>query len=202
MLTAKIITKFIENHSEFSGGPNSCNKFVSSQSWYTMKLRVILLWKEVVLEVGVKGCKCTPENFDFLKVWAKALKIRVSMAPSVVWLQRMAPKVSKKTWRPFFGGHTKKRSWWSLWEKICRQNCTKKLFCQVWGNSGKNPPHSQKFTCSYTCDEKVPPPPLPPLKGQRGKCSRPASILRRPCAYYSTLSSLVVVGYNVSLKWT
>jgi len=32
MLTAKIITEITENHSEFSGCPNSCNKFISSQS--------------------------------------------------------------------------------------------------------------------------------------------------------------------------
>ena len=31
----------------------------------------------------------------------------------------------KNTWRPFLGGHTKKKSSWSFWEKICRKNCTK-----------------------------------------------------------------------------
>jgi len=32
-----------------------------------------------------------------------------------------------------------------------------------------------KCACSYTFDEKAPPPPLPPfLKGQRGKCPRHA----------------------------
>jgi len=44
----------------------------------------------------------------------------------------------------------------NLWEKL-----PKKLFGQVWGNSGKNPSHSQKFACSYTYDEKTPQPPLP-----------------------------------------
>jgi len=29
-----------------------------------------------------------------------------------------------------------------------------------------------------------------------------ASILPRPCAYYSTLSLLIAAGYNVSLEWT
>jgi len=33
MLTSKIITEMIENHSELSGCPNSCNKFISSRSW-------------------------------------------------------------------------------------------------------------------------------------------------------------------------
>jgi len=32
MLTSKIITEIIENHSEFSGCANSCNKFVSNRS--------------------------------------------------------------------------------------------------------------------------------------------------------------------------
>ena len=33
MLTSKIITGIIENHSEFSGCRNSCIRFVSSRSW-------------------------------------------------------------------------------------------------------------------------------------------------------------------------
>jgi len=32
MLTLKIITEIIENHSEFSGFRNSCSKFISSRS--------------------------------------------------------------------------------------------------------------------------------------------------------------------------
>jgi len=45
MLTSKIITKMLENHSEFSGCPNSCNKFVAGPTWQNMKLPMILLWK-------------------------------------------------------------------------------------------------------------------------------------------------------------
>ena len=33
MLTSKILTKFTENHSAFSGCSNNCNNFVSSRSW-------------------------------------------------------------------------------------------------------------------------------------------------------------------------
>jgi len=33
MLTSKIITGIIENHSEFSGCSKSCNEYVSSRSW-------------------------------------------------------------------------------------------------------------------------------------------------------------------------
>ena len=43
MLTSKIITEIIENCSEFSGCPNSCNEFYSSRSWKTIKLPTILL---------------------------------------------------------------------------------------------------------------------------------------------------------------
>jgi len=44
VLPSQIITQNIENHCEFSGCANSCNKFVSSRSWYNMKL---LLWKGI-----------------------------------------------------------------------------------------------------------------------------------------------------------
>jgi len=37
MFSSKIITNIVENHSEFSGWANSCNKFVSSRSLSTMK---------------------------------------------------------------------------------------------------------------------------------------------------------------------
>ena len=33
MLTSKIITEIIENHSSFSRCPNSCNNFISSRLW-------------------------------------------------------------------------------------------------------------------------------------------------------------------------
>ena len=45
MLTSKITTEIIENHSEFSGCLNSCNIFVWSRSWHTMKLPMIILWR-------------------------------------------------------------------------------------------------------------------------------------------------------------
>jgi len=41
---SKMIAKIVENHSEFCGCANSCNKFVSSWSWKTMQFSVILLW--------------------------------------------------------------------------------------------------------------------------------------------------------------
>jgi len=41
-----------------------------------------------------------------------------------------------------------------LWEKIYRRNSHKKLFGQVWENSGKNPSHPKNFACSCTCGAK------------------------------------------------
>jgi len=38
-----------------------------------------------------------------------------------------------------------------------------KLFEQVWGKSGKNSSHPQKFACSYTYGEKALLPSLPPF---------------------------------------
>jgi len=39
-----------------------------------------------------------------------------------------------------------------------------KLFGQVWGNSGKNPSHPQKFACSYTYDKTT-------IRTKVGSCS-------------------------------
>jgi len=44
MLTSNMKREMTKNHSEFSECRNSCNKLLSSRSWYTMKLPMILLW--------------------------------------------------------------------------------------------------------------------------------------------------------------
>jgi len=84
-----------------------------------------------------------------------------------------------------------------LLEKICKQNCTEDF-------SGKFGEIRAKIL--RTPKNLPAPAPMmnrhlrlhcPLLKGERGKRSCHASVLQRPCAYYSTLSSLVVVGYNV-----
>jgi len=49
-----------------------------------------------------------PKSFDLLKIRATSLKIRVKMTPNIAWLQKMAPKVCRKTHEELFGGHTKK----------------------------------------------------------------------------------------------
>ena len=63
---------------------------------------MILLWKAVVFEVGWRRCKRTPKRFDLLKTWALSLNIRVKMAPNLAWLQKMAPKVCRKTHENLF----------------------------------------------------------------------------------------------------
>ena len=123
---------------------------------------MLLLWKAVVLEMAVQGLQAHPQKFWFAENRGR----------------NGAQGLHKITWRPFSGGYTKKRSSWSLWEKICRQKLHKKLF-------GQNPSHP-KICLLLRLWWKAPPPPLPLLKGQKRKCRRHASILRSPCAYYST----------------
>jgi len=45
---------------------------------------------------GCRDCKRTPKSFDLLKIWEKALKMRVKMASKV-----------KKTYEDLSGGNTK-----------------------------------------------------------------------------------------------
>ena len=49
MSSSKMLTETTERHFEVFGCANSCNKFVSTQSWLTMKLLLImiLLWKGI-----------------------------------------------------------------------------------------------------------------------------------------------------------
>jgi len=62
----------IENHSEFSGRPKSCSKFVSSRSWQTTKLLMILLWEAMALEVGLQGLQAHPQKFWFAENLSKS----------------------------------------------------------------------------------------------------------------------------------
>ena len=74
-----------------------------------------------------------------------------------------------------------------LWKKFLGKSCTKKLFEQGWGNSGKilrtpkicllhlwwKPKRPLRSRC-------------PSFERTEGECPRHASILRRLCAYYSS----------------
>jgi len=120
---------------------------------------------------------------------AKALKIRVKIAPNVVWFEKMAPIFALKHMKTFIGGYTKNRSSWSLWEKICRQKLHKKLFGQIWRTSGKIL-RTSKFACSYTYDKKAPRLCCPSF--ERAEEEMPS-----PCLH--SRSSLCVVFYTYSL---
>jgi len=99
----------------------------------------------VVEEAGCRESKRTSNSFDFLKIWAKSLKIRTKFLK--IWeksLKMWAKSGHKwrptlldfKKWRPtfaekhtktsfFFENHTKNRFSSSSWEKICRQKTHK-----------------------------------------------------------------------------
>jgi len=89
--------------------------------------------------------------------------------------------------KTFFWGHTKKGHGYLCGREFCRQKLHKNLFGHVLENSGKDPSPPQKICLllrqwSKGISDHI----APLLKGQRGKYPRHASILRRPCAYYST----------------
>ena len=108
-----------------------------------------LLWKAVVLQVGVQA---HPQKFWF----AENLR-KIPENPGKKWRSRFAEKHMKT----FFGGYNKKRSWY-FWEKICRQKLHKNLSGNL-GKFGQKPFAPQKFACSYTYDENAPPPSLTPF---------------------------------------
>jgi len=73
-----------------------------------------------------------------MKIWAKALKIRVKISFNIVCLQKMAPKVCIKTHEDPFLEVTQKRGLYDLCErKLGGKNSTEKLIGEVWGNPGK-----------------------------------------------------------------
>jgi len=146
-----------------------------------------LLWKAVVLEVEVKA---HPQKFWFAENLAKSLKIRVKIAPNVAWFKKMVPKVCRKnTWRPFQEA-TPKKVLDLCGRKFAGERCTNNFSGKLGDMRAKILRAKNRIPkmCLLlhlwwkgTCA------PLPPfLKGQREKCPRHASILRRPCVYYST----------------
>ena len=88
--------------------------------------------------------------------------------------------------KTIFRGYTKNRSSWSLREKICRQKLRKKLFGQVWRNSGKILRTPKICLLLHLWSKGISASIVPLWKGQMRLCLWHVSILRRPCAYYST----------------
>jgi len=63
MLTSKLQTEIIKNHSELYVCVNSCNKFVSSRSWWIVKFLMILSCKgtcDPVSPLSKVGGQCPP----------------------------------------------------------------------------------------------------------------------------------------------
>ena len=126
------------------------------------------------------------------KVWfaenlGKVLKISVKMAPNIVWLKKVTPKVCIKTHENLFLEVTPKRGLHDLCgRKFVGKSCTKKLFRKVWGNSVKILSMPKNCLLLHLWWKGASAPVALLLKGQFGKCPRHASILRRSCAYYST----------------
>jgi len=119
------------------------------------------------------------------KSW-QSPKIQVKMAPNVVWLQEMAPKVYIKTHENLFPEVTPKRGVHDLEEDNWKAKVAQKLFGQVWGISGKILRTPKICLLLHLWWKGTSAPVAPVLEGQRRKCPRHASILRRPCVYYST----------------
>jgi len=109
----------------------------------------------------------------------------------------MAPKVCRKTHDDLFLEVTPKKVFMIFVGEQLQVKVARTSFRASLGRCGqKSLGHTiapRKCACSHTYDEKASPPPLPPFLKKHGKCPRHASILRRPCAYYSarTLYSLL-----------
>jgi len=159
---------------------------------------MILLWITVVLEVGVKA---QPQKFCwFAENLGESLKIRVKNGAQCCLTSKNGTQGLQKTHEDLFLQITSKKVFMifvgeNLWAKIAQ-----KPFRASLGRFGQ-----KSFALPNIClllhlwwkgtFASI----VPLLKGRRGKCSRHASILRRPCAQYSALSLLVAVGYNVPL---
>jgi len=134
----------------------------------------------------VQGCKRITKSCDLLKIWAKALKIRVKIAPNVVWLQKLAPKVCIKTHEELFLVVTPKRDLHDLCgRKFVSKSCTKN-FSGKFGEIRAKSFAPQKFSCPYTYDEKAPPTPLPLFWKGRGENALAMSPFSGVRAYCST----------------
>jgi len=141
---------------------------------------MILLWKAVVLGVECRGCKRTHKSFDLLKMWAKALKIRVKIATNVVSLQKMASKVCiKNPWKPFLEV-TQKRGLHDLCgRKVVGKSCTKTFRATLW-KFGQNPSHPKNLPAPTPMMKRYLRPCCPSL--ERAEREMPSPCLHSPAS--------------------
>ena len=166
-------------------GRNSCNKFVSSWSWSTMKSPMILLWKADVLEMGVQRLQAHRQPFGFADILDKSPENPgKNGAQRCLTSNNGAEGLHKNTWRPFIGGYTKTRSSWSLWEKILGKRCTKN-FLSKFGEVGQNLSHPKNLPSTPMMTRYLRGR-CPSFERAEEKCPCHASNLPRPCTYYFT----------------
>jgi len=152
---------------------------------------------------GGTGVANAPQKFWFPENLGKSPENPgKNSAQRCLTLRNGAKGLHKNTWKRFCGGYTKKRSLWSLWEKIYRQKLHKK-FLGKFGEIRAKSFAPKKFACSYTYDEKVPPPLLSLFWKGRGENDLSMPLFSGvPVHIILHALSLLVVSYNVSLQWT
>jgi len=117
MLTSKIVIEIIEKHYDFlDAWIAAINLFQVNLDkpwnyrWYCYEKQWCWRW-------GCRGCKRTPKSFDLLKTGKNGAQCCLTSKNGAQCLHENT--------RPYFGGYTKKKSSWSLWEKIYRQKLHK-----------------------------------------------------------------------------
>jgi len=161
---------------------------------------MILLWKTMVLDVGVQGLQAHPQKFWFVENLAKSPENPGENGAQLCLTTKNGTQgLHKNPWRPFFGGYTKKRPSRPLWEKSCRQKLLRKLFGQVWGNSGKIFRTPKIFLLLHLWWKGTSAPFFLFWKGRGGNAlAMPPFSGVLVHIILHALSLLVVVGYNVS----
>ena len=160
---------------------------------------MILLWKAMVLE----GLQAHPQKFWFVENLGKSPENPgKSRAQHCLTSKNGAQGLHKNTWGPFLEV-TPKRGRHDL--------CGRKLVGKTWpknllGKFGEIRAKSfapPKFACTYTYDEKAPPPPLHLVWKGRGRNALAMPPLSGvPLHIILHALSLLVLSYNVSLQWT
>ena len=150
-----------------------------------------------LLEVGIKRA---PKSFDLLKIWDTSLKIHMKMAPNLAWLQNMAPKICRKSHEDLSWGHTKKGLHDLRWREFVGQSCTKNFSWKFGKIQAKILRHTKNFPAPKPVMKRHLRPRCSPFerRGMNAPAMPPSSGVPVHINLHA-LSSLVVVGYNLSL---
>jgi len=141
---------------------------------------MVLLWKAVVLEVGVKGVQAHSQKMWFAENLGNITEnSRKNGAQHCLTSKNGAQCLHKNTWRLFWRSHLCGRE---FVDKICTKNFSGE-FGEIRAKILRSP---QNLPAPKPMMERPLRPIAPLLKGQRDECPRHASTFRRPCAHYST----------------